>query len=289
MNAKFDIRSQFDNINVIIDQLILELKSEELIYSSYYHLPDISSSDETKSTDQILVTETSFNDAFSKCCDSFKDYFKKSELSGRVIKRHPGIIAIKSSTPDLLITRIKQINDAKNKFKNTIISLGNNDSRFEIVHNAIPNLITLCAYRNIHFENLSPYSIRFSWMNKHSIKLLSKFDALKMLDNSQIFGCSNKIDSQSWQELIHKEKLNVLSLKDNDKLRIRRPTRVSPQVNIRYDAKNRYHVSAALPFILINPNDDVKYGVLKNYAKPNKHPRKKENHYLIDRLYLEKK
>jgi len=288
MNIKFEIRSQFDNINNLIEQLVQELKTEKLIYASYYHLPQIASFDETKSTKQILVTEYLSNEAFTKCCDSFTDFFKKSDLSGRVLKRHPGIIAINSEQPELLIARISQINEAKLKLKNTIISLGNNDARFEAVHSAVPNLITLCAYRNIHFEEQSPYSIRFTWMNKHSIKLLSKSDALIMLDNSETFGSSNKINYQTWQELVHKEKLNILALKDNDKLRIRRPTRVSPQVNIRYDAQNRYHVSAALPFILINPSDDVKYGVLKNYEKTEKHPRKKENNYLIERLYLEK-
>ena len=70
-------------------------------------------------------------------------------------------------------------------------------------------------------------------------------------------------------------------------LRIRRPTRVSPQVNVRYTAQNRYHVSAALPFILINPEPDVKLGILPDYKKPEAHPRKREYDFLVDRLYLE--
>ena len=76
-------------------------------------------------------------------------------------------------------------------------------------------------------------------------------------------------------------------MSDKEKLRIRRPTRVSPQVNVRYTAQNRYHVSAALPFILINPEPDVKLGTLPNYVKPDSHPRKREYDFLVDRLYLE--
>lgn len=288
MNIKFEIRSQFDNIENLIDQLIIELKQQELIYCSYYQLPEVSPDTESQFNEEISVTALNSDQAFKKCCDSFKDFYKRTELSGRVLKRHPGIIAIKSEQPDLIIQRIKQINEAKHKLKNIIIDSGNNDARFELVHSAVPNLITLCAYRNIHYETQSPYSIRFTWMNKHSIKLLSKSEALTLLDNSEIFGSTNKISSQSWHDIIQKEKLNVLSLKDDEKLRIRRPTRVSPQVNIRYDANNRYHVSAALPFIIINPDSEVKFGVLKDYIKKNNHPRKKQNHYLIERLYLEK-
>jgi len=288
MNIKFDIKSQFDNIINLTEQLIVELANQELIYCSYFKLPEIAEKEESLHNEKIHVQEFYQREAFDKCCAALTDVYKKSNISGRVLKRHPGIIAIKSAEPDLIIDRIKQINDAKNKFRTTIINIGNNDARFDAVHNAVPNLITLCAYRNIHCENQSPYSVRFTWMNKHSIKLLSKADALAMLDNSEIFGSSNKINVESWQELVHKEKLNILSLKDNEKLKIRRPTRVSPQVNIRYDAKNRYHVSAALPFILINPSEDAKFGILKNYTKTSDDPRRKENHYLIERLYLGK-
>jgi len=288
MNIKFEIRSQFDNLVNLISQLISELQQEKLLYCSYYQLPEISPDKEDQFNEEITVTPFYNEHAFNKCCNAYKDFYKQSDLSGRVLKRHPGIIAVKSSEPDLLIQRIKQINDAKNKFKNTIINSGNNDARFELVHSAVPNLITLCAYRNIHHEAASPYSVRFTWMNKHSIKLLSKSDALSMLDNSEVFGSSNKINAQSWQDLVNKEKQNVLALKDDEKLRIRRPTRVSPQVNVRFDAKNRYHVSAALPFILINPSEYVSFGELPDYNKMATHPRQKQHQYLIDRLYLEK-
>lgn len=288
MNIKFDIKSQFDNIINLTEQLIVELQNQELKYCSYFKLPEISEQEESLYNEKIQVQEFTAQEAFDKCCASLTDVFKKSNMSGRVLKRNPGIIAINSSEPDLITSRIKQINDAKNKFRTTITNIGNNDARFDAVHSAVPNLITLCAYRNIHFETQSPYSVRFTWMNKHSIKLLSKEDALTMLDNSEVFGSSNKINLESWQALVHKEKLEILSLNDNEKLKIRRPTRVSPQVNIRYDAQNRYHVSAALPFILINPSENVKFGVLKNYTKTTNDPRKKESHYLIERLYLGK-
>ena len=171
--------------------------------------------------------------------------------------------------------------------KNSVIAIDNNDARFEAVHNAVPNLITLAAYRKIHFETESPYSVRFTWMHKHATKTLTKKMALAMLDKSASYSNPRMIDQHSWQALVAQEQSRVASLGDKEKLRIRRPTRVSPQVNVRYTVQNRYHVSAALPFILINPEPDVKLGTLSDYQKPESHPRKREYDFLVDRLYLE--
>ena len=108
-----------------------------------------------------------------------------------------------------------------------------------------------------------------------------------MLEKSAGYRNPRMIDQQKWQTLVAQEQLRVSSLAEKEKLRIRRPTRVSPQVNVRYTAQNRYHVSAALPFILINPEPDVKLGILPNYEKPLSHPRKRDYDFLVDRLYLE--
>ena len=169
-----------------------------------------------------------------------------------------------------------------------ILSISNNDARFEAVHQAIPNLVTLAAYRKIHFEVDCPFSIRFSWMKKHATKVLSKKLALEMLERSSNYSNPRAIDQESWMKAVNDEKLRVLSLKSDAKLRIRRPTRVTPEVNVRFTAK-KYHVSGALPFIMLNPNKDLKVGSLPDYNANTEDPRKKEYSYLVDRIYLEKK
>jgi DNA replication terminus site-binding protein len=213
--------------------------------------------------------------------------YTKSGLSSRVLKRHPGLLVIKNANKQALNDRINQVNKAKAAFKECILSIDNNDARFEAVHNAVPNLITLAAYRKIHSESESPFSVRFTWMHKHATKTLTKKMALEMLSKSAGYTNPRMIDQQKWQSLVAQEQMRIASLGEKEKLRIRRPTRVSPQVNIRYTAQNRYHVSAALPFILINPEPDVKIGTLPDYEKPDSHPRKRDYDFLVDRLYLE--
>ena len=287
MVTKVQIRSQFDLMNELTIRLIEELKECEFSKAEYYQLPDVSSLDEKKVPETISVSKISGELAQKSILNSFSDIYTKSGLSSRVLKRHPGILVIKNADKQALNNRIAQVNKAKSAFKECILAIDNNDARFEAVHNAIPNLITLAAYRKIHSESESPFSVRFTWMHKHATKTLTKKMALEMLEKSAGYRNPRMIDQQKWQTLVAQEQLRVSSLAEKEKLRIRRPTRVSPQVNVRYTAQNRYHVSAALPFILINPEPDVKLGILPNYEKPLSHPRKRDYDFLVDRLYLE--
>ncbi|TMO08181.1 DNA replication terminus site-binding protein [Pseudoalteromonas sp. S327] len=287
MVSKVQIRSQFDLMNELTSLLIDELRVCEYSMAEYYQLPDINSVDENIIPESIPVKKLSGEIAHRAILNSFTDIYKKESLSSRVLKRHPGLLVLKNADVAALTSRIQQVNKAKAAFKECVLAIDNNDARFEAVHNAVPNLITLAAYRKIHFQSESPFSVRFTWMHKHATKTLTKKMALEMLDKSAGYRNPRMIDQQKWQSLVAQEQMRVASLGEKEKLRIRRPTRVSPQVNVRYTAENRYHVSAALPFILINPQPDVKLGTLPDYQKPESHPRKKEYDFLVDRLYLE--
>ena len=287
MVSKVQIRSQFDLMNELTSLLIDELRVFEYSKAEYYQLPDINSVDENIIPESIPVQKSTGEIANRAILNSFTDIYKKESLSSRVLKRHPGLLVLKNADVAALTSRIQQVNKAKAAFKECVLAIDNNDARFEAVHNAVPNLITLAAYRKIHFQSESPFSVRFTWMHKHATKTLTKKMALEMLDKSAGYRNPRMIDQQKWQSLVAQEQMRVASLGEKEKLRIRRPTRVSPQVNVRYTAENRYHVSAALPFILINPQPDVKLGTLPDYQKPESHPRKKEYDFLVDRLYLE--
>lgn len=287
MVSKVQIRSQFDLMNELTSLLIDELRVCEYSKAEYYQLPDINSVDENIIPESIPVKKLTGEIAHRAILNSFTDIYKKESLSSRVLKRHPGLLVLKNADVAALTSRIQQVNKAKASFKECVLAIDNNDARFEAVHNAVPNLITLAAYRKIHFQSESPFSVRFTWMHKHATKTLTKKMALEMLDKSAGYRNPRMIDQQKWQSLVAQEQMRVASLGEKEKLRIRRPTRVSPQVNVRYTAENRYHVSAALPFILINPQPDVKLGTLPDYQKPESHPRKKEYDFLVDRLYLE--
>ncbi|OCQ21522.1 DNA replication terminus site-binding protein [Pseudoalteromonas luteoviolacea] len=286
MSSKFNLRSTFDYLFDQINILCEEIKHADVVSCRYYLLPEVTEEDEKKAPDNIPVSKVTGEDALDKCLNGYKDVFVGNKKSGKILTRHPGIISI--NDPDLsLKARLVEVNKAKQSFKESILEINNNDARFEAVHNAVPNLITLAAYRKIHFEDAIPYSVRFTWMKKHSSLTLSKKEALEMLNKSSGYSNPRVIDQQNWMQIVESEKLRVGSLNEKSKLRIKRPTRVTPEVNIRFTAKNRYHVSAALPFILLNPQQETKIGALTDYSSSNVDVRKKDYSYLIERIYLE--
>ncbi|MEJ6476264.1 DNA replication terminus site-binding protein [Pseudoalteromonas piscicida] len=284
---KFNIRSTFDILTSHINQLCEELKSADVKKATFYELPEVKKIDEELAPTQINVTKIDGEIALKKCLDAYQDIFLNNRESGKLLQRFPGLILV-NDPKDSIKSRINEVNLAKENFKNTILEITNNDARFEAVHNAVPNLMTLAAYRKIHSESETPFSVRFTWMKKHATKVLTKEAALEMLNRSSHYSNPRMIDQEKWQQLVEQEKYRVSSLTENSKLRIRRPTRVTPEVNIRYTAKNRYHVSAALPFILLNPHPDTKLGELNNFVEKDNHPRKREYNFLVDRIYLER-
>ena len=285
MNKRFLLRSHFDKCTQLIEQLQHALINSDLSFCHYYQLPKIKEAENHRPPTEIPVTPFEGLDALDKSCSAFQDVFKQPAFSGKLLTRHPGVIGIKGESPEIR-ELISAINQEKQNFKQVVLSEKSKDARFELVHSAIPNLITLAFYRQIFCESRSAYSVRFTWMHKHSIQHVSVKQALIFLQQNQSYKPMFTPDKAAWQAMVEDEKQRIVGLDDNKTLRIRRPIRVSPQVNVRFSASDRYHVSAALPFILFNAEKVKKVGKLKDYAK-KPDARAKKSRYLIERLFLE--
>jgi DNA replication terminus site-binding protein len=285
MNKRFLLRAHFDTCNQLVAELQEALKNADLEFCHYYLLPKIKEEAHHSPPTNIEVQPFKEMEALNLCLSAYNDWFKQPRFSGKLLTRHPAVIGIKG-VDQKIEALILAINAEKHAFKQIVLSEKTKDARFELVHSTIPNLITLAFYRQLFFEKRPAYSLRFTWMHKHSIQHLNVKQALAFLQNNQSQKPLITEDKADWNVMLEKEKQRIINLSDDHKLRIRRPIRVSPQVNVRFSASDRYHVSAALPFILFNAEHTEKVGQLKNYVK-KADARQKKSRYLIERLFLE--
>ncbi|MFY8274871.1 DNA replication terminus site-binding protein [Pseudoalteromonas sp. SSDWG2] len=286
-NLKTNLRATFDLAQEYLEGLCKLLDIWQPRQTHYFELPTPLSHEETKTKEHIEVKHHENDIALTHIKSAFTDFFKVGDQSGKVMKRHPGVVWLPKEAFVQFEPYLLKINELKSQFKNTVLSLDNSDARFDLVHSAVPGLITLAFYRQLHFEANNPYSIRYTWMTKHSTKSLTRKLALTMLERSSAYSNPRMIDQTSWQQLVEQEKRKVASLSENEMLRIRRPIKVTPEVNVRFADNRRYHVSGALPFLVFDDNPDLKLGLLANY-QPKDDPRKQEHEYLVERLYLAK-
>ncbi len=286
-NIKTSLRSIFDLTNEYLQGLCQQLDESEHRQLDYFQLPMPSAELEAKPLNHIDVTHIKNGSALPLIKGAYLDFLRDKDQSGRLAKRHPGIVCLPKRYFVNFEPYLLKINQLKTEFKDLVLTLDNNDARFDAVHSAVPGLMTLSFYRQIHYQANDPYSIRFTWMTKHSTKSLTRKLALTMLERSSAYSNPRMIDQSHWQQLVEQEKRKVASLSENEKLRIRRPIRVTPEVNIRFADNRRYHVSGALPFLVFDDNPELKIGHLSNYH-PKSDPRKQEHEYLVERLYLAK-
>lgn len=284
MATKLKVRSTFDYVQDLIEQFQSELRQCEYQVADFYKLPKIKKEDENRVENSITVTKLDGDEAHRNIVASYSNFFTKPELSSKKLPRYPGILVISKSHEQKLTNYINEINKQKDNFKKLVTEIPSPNARFEVVHEAIPNLITLSFYRKIYFENRTPHSIRFTWMNKHSIKTLTFDEAISLLDNSATYGAQRNIDKEKWLAMVNLEKNNLIN--SNQKFKIRRPISVSPEINVRFSATDRYHIAAALPFIFFDDLNRTKIGTLANYEK-KVDPRKRDSQYVVERLYIE--
>lgn len=287
-SSRFILRALFDQCVEQINVLNQQVENANPIAAVYYQTPEIDQNQLQQAREQIEVKPVYDKAALQKCQHAWLDFYKKPQQSSKVLKRHPGIVCLAPGDHLDIKQSLATINQLKNEFKQHVISLGNKDARFDAVHSAVPNLITLAFYRQLFSEEKQPYSVRFSWMHKHSISQITVSEAIKRLQQSAVHSGYQQISQADWQQMVEQEIARLNHLGSEQKLRIRRPNQVSPQINVRFSDKQRYHVSAALPFILFNYDDEkIKIGELECYLGRKHDPRKKESRYLIERLHLE--
>ncbi len=250
------LRESMASICENIDELVNYIHVAPDVFTLAFTLPDVTPDEENEPFEQISVTPVGQQEALKKACDAFKQFYIRPDVSTKVTYRLPGIIVLPTCCYAQVQSLVESINELKTEFQQLVQTLGDRDEKFEVVHQALPGLVTLQAYRKITLLAQGVQSVGFTWANKQSIVKLTRQKAIDIL-NKQKKRPPLLVPESQWIQQVEREINDILNLPAQAQLRQRRPVKTHPLINVRFikQIPRQQQYKASVPVLLCQ--DDV--------------------------------
>jgi DNA replication terminus site-binding protein len=276
-------------------QLLITLLSQSKIYkqSTVHELPSPEKEDIGAVYQDLKSIHLTGQDAFEKYSWHISNVKLNKNRVGLMSVRVPGCLIIETNEEQEIRERIEVINTLKKSFDDLIKHQGgkNKDERFEIVSQAVPDLVRKALSRQILVSPKYTSNVSYAWSNSTSIsKPLHKDEWDKRLENAIAFK-RNHPNAKNWQTAIEIERSTLRAITDTDFFKVKRPLRVVPIMNVKYLSEKVSGIQKKTTYIAHTPllviNDLPKLSILKNYSGSTKKKLIQE-HPVIERLHLYK-
>lgn len=284
------LKRNYQEIEGALETLNDALDSLECIQACVFLIPRIQS-DETYAPIKEIIPER-LDDFLAQTRGKhvMSEFYGDSNVSTKCPIKMPGLLQYVGN-PMVINSHVVALNRAKDAFKETVVSIGNEDEQFRIVHSLFPYLINEQLTRHVNIASQGLLSIGFSLTNKQLSDTISAKAAQTLLEKNY-FSPKDMMTPKLWQEHIDKAIERVKHLPSHLKLVKRRDGKVQPLTNLRYDFGNRQK-AGSLPVICVSElNQKIKVNGLKPYfyqnKEKNKRPAKVGNSKVIEpwlRLY----
>ncbi len=206
-----------------------------------YQFPQQTDDDIGVTPESISLTRQEGEQAFELAQSHLLDHLITERNHGRMIPRLAGHIHIDHANPIECIQRIQCINQLKDDFGLLIQSLSSDkDVRFEIVKEALPNLIKLAATRHILAENRPLSVVSYSWSHRFSSKKLNKQEVLHKLFNTRRYSNNTVTINEAWSSQVDDDITYIQSFPNGAQFIIKRPLKITPVVNIKYQESDLF-------------------------------------------------
>jgi DNA replication terminus site-binding protein len=242
--------------------LLTYLGSLNCVQAKAYVLPRVLQEDTYTTIERI---EPQYFDDFiaeTKIRRSFVDYYGDAHVSTKCPLKLPGVIQYVGDHHEVN-NLVKKLNDAKTTFERYVLSIGDENAQFHMVHGIFPYLILQQLTRHIHTLIPIPKSVGFSLANKQLSDKYTVEKAEGLLERNFLQPC-DLIPMKEWQSIIEDGLAKLKNLPPEHNIVRRRNGKVQPIANVSYDFGAKQMV-ASLPLIFVS---DVTSPIKINDMKP---------------------
>ncbi|MFP2767901.1 DNA replication terminus site-binding protein [Oceanisphaera sp. KMM 10153] len=255
-----------------------------------FPLPDVASGDEHEPVTQINVSRLDGAAAIAATQDGYRQWYIRPGCSAKASFRLPGYLVLPTALKPELQALTEDINRLKGEFRAQVQEAEGRDKKFALVHDTLPGLITLQVYRHLVLLPHPVSRLGFTWANKQIIQKIDKDKLVKQLTDARRTP-PPLTDTQTWIQCVDREIYDVKRLPAGVELRLRRPVKTHPMVNVRWSealTPRQQQVKAHLPLLLCQ-NELPAVTALGNYPPSNSRKRRAARiteEPLIPRLHI---
>ena len=245
------LRQQMALLEASLARLARQLGQLDLLEAHVYPLPAVAQGEEHEPIEAIEVGYLSGEAALAATLAAFQDHSARPGCSTKATHRLPGWLRFPAACARELAPVIEEINAHKLAFKAMVQAAGGRDEKFELVHGALPGVITLQVYRKLTWLQGDLHSLGFTWADKQSISRLRREQVLEMLERSRRY-VPALFDNEEWSKMVDQEVYDIRRLPADAGLRIRRPVKTHPMINLLWQDREprKQQIKASLPLLL---------------------------------------
>lgn len=220
----------------------------------YYSLPPMLSSFEKQMIEKIPVIRYEGKKAVYLSSAAFIKFFIMPDWSSKMSQRYPGVIQFSVKHSETIGKLLSDINESKKELCQTIDLIPTQRAKRAAMDGLMSNSSTKAILRLISilhddFDDLS--KVTFHWNHRPNVRKISVSSAISQLElmkNKPEGNCAKEIWKRKVELSI--DKLNNLPM--DHSLRIKRPTKAQPMVNIRSETLGWMQYTAALPIVIFS-------------------------------------
>jgi len=266
MNKHEDLENQWVRLNDAMKQLQIALAKCEFIACNYYSLPPMLTSFENHTIEKIPCIPFQDRKALFSCGAAFSKFYIMPDWSSKMSQRYPGVIQIRKDKQTQLGEIFKQINEAKIKLSSILNSIPNQRSKRTAMDKLMNNSSTKAILRLIYTINDTENDISkitFHWNHRPNVRKITKQATIAQLNQLKAKP-QDGMAKVIWERRIDISINKINSLSDSCSLRIKRPTKAQPMVNVRSKTKGWMQHTAALPIVVFS-DEQITYEHLQSY------------------------